>query len=70
MMSTGEPDATETGTSGSGRGRRKGANTATSPATYFTARWVRRKAARKRPTPDHRERDLAAQPILLAFELV
>ena len=29
------------------------------------ARWVRRKAARKRPTPDHRERDLAAQPILL-----
>ena len=28
------------------------------------ARWVRRKAARKRPTPDH-ERDLAAQPILL-----
>jgi hypothetical protein len=28
-------------TSGSGRGRRKGANTATSPATYFTARPVR-----------------------------
>ena len=34
------------------------------------ARWVRRKAARKRPTPDHREWDLAAQPILLLDELL
>ena len=33
------------------------------------ARWVRRKAARKRPTPDHREWDLAAQPILLVLVL-
>jgi len=36
-----------------------------SPVHRKGARWVRRKAARKRPTPDHRERDLAAQPILL-----
>jgi hypothetical protein len=36
-----------------------------SPVHRKGARWVRRKAARKRPTPDHREWDLAAQPILL-----
>ena len=37
-----------------------------SPVHRKGARWVRRKAARKRPTPDHREWDLAAQPILSA----
>ena len=41
-----------------------------SPVHRKGARWVRRKAARKRPTPDHRERDLAAQPILLLDELL
>ena len=41
-----------------------------SPVHRKGARWVRRKAARKRPTPDHREWDLAAQPILLGDVLL
>jgi hypothetical protein len=67
MMSTGEPDATEIGHVRFGKGSsEKEPNTATSPATYFTARWVRRKAARKRPGRPT-GRDLAAQPILLVL---
>jgi hypothetical protein len=42
MMSTGEPDATEIGHVRFGKGSsEKEPNTATSPATYFTARRVR-----------------------------
>ena len=53
---------------GSEGGRRKRTHTTdTSPATYPTARRVRRKAAWKRPATA-RKRDLAAQPILLAAD--
>jgi hypothetical protein len=49
MMSTGEPDATEIGHVREGVVG-KGANTATSPATYFTSRTVLREREGEAPS--------------------
>jgi hypothetical protein len=66
-MNTGEPDATEIGhvRFGKGPSKKDQPHIGTSSAAYFTARWVRREAARKRPeftTREHGPRR-AAHPV-------